>query len=279
MQKTLCIAGKNQIAVDLLKEASRIEGVRLVCLPTEVDRGYEGWQPSLFATAEQMSIPVVMLDDLYEINNLVFLSLEYDKIIRPARFRNPDALFNIHFSLLPKYRGCNTAIWPILNGEREHGVSLHVIDAGVDTGDIIEQVAFGIDDFTARDVYFKCMRLGTDLCVQMLPKLISGHFDRQPQDPSEGSTYKRKDLDFSLKKVNLNQTTQDVLRQIRAFTFVEYQLPIIEGLSVLEAWDVRDIPSINESHDVLIRETRDGRIALRVTSKKIHHAALQQSGY
>jgi methionyl-tRNA formyltransferase len=57
-----------------------------------------------------------------------------------------------------------TSAWPILNGEDETGVTLHEIDEGIDTGNIIDQISFPItEDDTARDLYFKYLKYGSML--------------------------------------------------------------------------------------------------------------------
>ena len=53
--------------------------------------------------------------------------------------------FNIHGSLLPKYRGRTPHVWAIINNEKETGITAHKIDEGCDTGDIIEQIIIPID--------------------------------------------------------------------------------------------------------------------------------------
>lgn len=279
MSTKLCIAGKNQISVDVLAAARTLPDVEIVCLPTMVDRGYEGWQPSLFAAAERAGVPIVRIEDLYGEKNLVFLSVEYDRIIKPYLFYSSTRLYNLHFSLLPKYRGCNTSIWPILNGEDKHGVTLHVIDSGVDTGDVIAQSMFEIGAKTARDLYFECMNIGAQLCIQYMPKMIAGNIESRPQNLEQGSLYKRSDLDFSRKNIDFSQTTEDVLRQIRAFTFPEYQLPLAEGRAILTARQVSDDETSVPQKNVLRYATADGMVELRVTDTPPAPIALQQSGY
>ena len=67
-------------------------------------------------------------------------------------------LFNFHFSLLPKYRGCHTNFYQILNGEKISGVSLHKIDKGIDTGAILDQITFKIKlNDTAYQNYLRLM--------------------------------------------------------------------------------------------------------------------------
>ncbi|WP_027216016.1 formyltransferase family protein [Butyrivibrio fibrisolvens] len=56
-------------------------------------------------------------------------------------------IFNLHPALLPKYRGCSSLTWAIINGEQKCGYTYHYIDAGCDTGDIILQKEIIIEDF------------------------------------------------------------------------------------------------------------------------------------
>lgn len=71
-------------------------------------------------------------------DDLIFISLEFDKIVNPDLFKDA-RLYNIHFSLLPSYKGMYTSAIPILNGEEMVGVTFHEIDKGIDTGNIIAQ--------------------------------------------------------------------------------------------------------------------------------------------
>ncbi|PJF32865.1 MAG: hypothetical protein CUN57_03670, partial [Phototrophicales bacterium] len=107
-------------------------------------------------------------------NDLILFSLEYSRLIDVSMFRDR-RLFNIHFSLLPAYRGAYTSIWPILNGEEFSGVTLHEIDHGIDTGRIIYQRRFPIPStFSARDLYFKYMAAGTELFRDHAIDIIKG---------------------------------------------------------------------------------------------------------
>ena len=56
-------------------------------------------------------------------------------------------IFNLHPALLPKYRGCSSVTWAMINGEKECGFTYHYIDKGCDTGKIILQKAIKIEDF------------------------------------------------------------------------------------------------------------------------------------
>ncbi|EAK1781968.1 hypothetical protein CVR99_08615, partial [Campylobacter upsaliensis] len=140
----VCIAGKNDIAVNALEFLLTFyEPKDLIVVPNQNDEGKDTWQRSLKKVAQKYGVKIVSLEECYSVKDLLFISLEFDLIIKPEKFVSK-RLFNIHFSNLPKYKGVYTSIMPILYGENEAGVTLHYIDDGIDTGDIISQRLFKI---------------------------------------------------------------------------------------------------------------------------------------
>lgn len=231
----IAVAGKNDVAVQILEylynnNFGRYE-LRVICNKNE--SGKNSWQRSVRHFAIQHEIPECKLEDVYGVEDLIFLSLEFDRIIKPHLFKS-NRLYNIHFSLLPQYKGMYTSALPILHGEKFAGVTFHKIDKGIDTGDIIAQKKFELlDHDTCRDVYFKFIELGTALVLEQIENVISGVIQAVPQ-PAAGSTYFSKDyIDYSNVKIDLKQTAEGIGRQIRAFTFREYQLPEIYGEKII----------------------------------------------
>tara|TARA_B100000035_G_scaffold303283_1_gene301727 strand:+ start:312 stop:629 length:318 start_codon:yes stop_codon:yes gene_type:complete len=99
---TICIAGKNSIAVAglyFIYEQFR-EHYNIVVLPDVKDSGIDKWQPSLKKHAALLGLNLVSLSDVYEVEDLCFISLEYFELIKPEKFKDA-RLYNIHFSLLP----------------------------------------------------------------------------------------------------------------------------------------------------------------------------------
>ena len=142
--KFICIAGKNKCAIDFLKyTSSKIDKKKILVLPNKSDNGKSGWQPSLREYAKKNKFLITKLNDLYKIKNLIFISIEYENIINTNKFLSTE-LFNFHFSLLPKFRGCHTNFYQIYFGEKKSGVTLHKIDNGIDTGAIISKIQYKI---------------------------------------------------------------------------------------------------------------------------------------
>ena len=93
--------------------------------------------------------------------------------------------FNLHHGLLPRYAGLNTVSWAIFRGETSHGVTVHKMDPGVDTGPVVYQSRFPIDaDDTALSLSFKCVKEGASLIMRLLEAAESAAgIPLTPQNP------------------------------------------------------------------------------------------------
>jgi len=99
----------------------------------------------------------------------------------------PRGLVGFHASLLPRYRGRAPVNWAILRGETVTGNTMMYLDAGTDTGDIIDQrtVPITLDDSCAT-VYAKVGEAGADMLRRHLRALLDGTALRRPQGPADG---------------------------------------------------------------------------------------------
>ncbi len=101
--------------------------------------------------------------------------------------------YNMHGSLLPKYRGRAPVNWMLVNGEREAGVTLHHMVARADAGDIVGQRAVAIDDRdTALTLYRKLVPLGVALIEEFHPLIVASKAPRTAQDPSRATHFGRR---------------------------------------------------------------------------------------
>ncbi|NFN86287.1 methionyl-tRNA formyltransferase [Clostridium sporogenes] len=105
--------------------------------------------------------------------NLDYLvSINYRYIIPREIFTVPKYSLNIHGSLLPKYRGRTPHVWSIINGEEYSGITCHLIDEGIDTGNIIEQISVKIEENdTGYTLLKKFEKLYPDLLIKSIDKL------------------------------------------------------------------------------------------------------------
>lgn len=229
MIERICIAGKNRIAIDALQHARRFlpdDRVSVVCNAN--DNGVDMWQPSLRKFAREEGLPVLTLSEAETIEDVLFLSVEFDRIIKTGRFRSSSTLINIHFSELPAYKGMYTSCLPILHGCETSGCTLHTIDDGIDTGAIIAQTCFPLStDETAKTLYSKYLHNGAQMIGNMMEPMLAGYCAEQPQ-PATGSTYfSKSSVDYTNLRVDLKVTAEQLSRQIRAYNHRSYQLPSV----------------------------------------------------
>lgn len=123
---------------------------------------------------------------------------------------------NVHASLLPKYRGAAPINWAIANGEKQTGVTIMQMDAGMDTGPMLAKRAITIGgEETASELSARLARLGAELLSETLPRIERGEITPEAQD-NEAATYapmlKREDglIDWQM-------TAREIANRVRAF--------------------------------------------------------------
>jgi len=235
LKETICIAGKNSIAVAGLDYCLKKHSNKTILfLPHKLDLGVDSWQPSFKRFGNKNKVKEVKLKDLYDIDNLIFISLEFADLLNPNKFKS-NYLFNMHFSLLPQYKGMYTSAMPLINGENNTGVTIHKIDEGIDTGDIIDQISFKINlKDNAKTLYFKYLEYGKKLFVRNIEQIIKKQYSSQKQSNEKSSYYSKSSIDYSNLKIDLRKTAYEVHNNFRALTFREYQMPVFNSWNILE---------------------------------------------
>src|SRR5262245_4305992 len=135
------------------------------------------------------------LEQLRALNPDLIAVAAYGQILPQALLDLPPfGCLNVHTSLLPKYRGAAPIQWAILNGDAETGVTIMKMDAGLDTGAIVNQVQTPIDDTdTSQTLHDRLATIGGQLLVDTIPAYVNGQLPPRPQ-PSAGVSYARKIL-------------------------------------------------------------------------------------
>jgi methionyl-tRNA formyltransferase len=134
------------------------------------------WTDSLTKWGIENNVNVIQSGDYRELKqdsfDLVF-SVFYDRIIKQDFIDKCDKILNLHNAPLPKYRGMSPINWALKNGETSHGVTIHAIEAGIDTGPIYGQWLFGIDPKVdeVRNVYDRCLYHGEELFLSIINRL------------------------------------------------------------------------------------------------------------
>jgi len=128
----------------------------------------------------------------------------------------PFGCLNIHPSLLPKYRGATPIPAAIIGGDKETGVTIMLMDAGMDTGPIITQIIVGIEpDDTTESLTTKLAQAGVRLLGEALPLWFERSLKSQPQDESKATYTTPINKDDGL--VNWQMAAEEISRRVRAF--------------------------------------------------------------
>ena len=176
-------------------------GIDIALVVTHHDNPAETiWFESVAALCDEMGIPWIAPDNpaTPELHAQVaaaqpdFIFSFYYRHMLPAAVLElaPRGAYNLHGSLLPKYRGRVPVNWAVLHGETETGATLHEMTAKPDAGAIIAQTMVPIlPDDTAFEVFGKLTVASEQTLWQALPGLIAGNAPRLPNDLAQGSYF------------------------------------------------------------------------------------------
>ena len=155
---------------------------------------------TLAAAAARLAIPVLRPARVNAASSVaaiaalapdLILSVAYDQILRPPVLALPSlGCLNVHAGKLPRYRGRNVVNWAIINGETEIGVTVHHMDEGIDTGDIVLQRTLPIgwtDDYAT--VLARVVEAVPEIAARAVADVVGGRGGRQPQDHALGTYF------------------------------------------------------------------------------------------
>lgn len=157
-----------------------------------------------------------VLEELRKISPDIFVLVSFAQMIPEALCSiAPFGCINMHPSLLPKYRGAGPIRGPILNGDKEGGVTIMQIAPKMDSGDILLQERIPLDPKETLKTYeAKAAKAGAQLVLKALKGLEEGTIVFTPQNEEE-ATYLKK-IDKSDGLIDFNRPAAEIERQIRA---------------------------------------------------------------
>lgn len=177
---------------------------------TALERGLEVLQPaSLRDPAEAERLAALRPD--------VVVVAAYGLILPRVILDVPEhGCLNIHPSLLPSYRGATPVPAAILAGDEDSGVTIMLMDEGMDTGPILSQFVTGIEpDDTTGSLTVRLAQVGARLLAETIPLWLDGSLRPQPQDGSR-ATY-TSPIAKSDGAIDWNMPAAEIERRVRAF--------------------------------------------------------------
>ena len=130
---------------------------------------------------------------------------------------------NLHPSFLPYNRGAHPNVWSIIDGTPA-GASLHHIDESVDTGDIVAQTPVEVEPVdTGKTLHHKCEVAAFELFQRTWPQIVDGTAPRRPQDPTQGTAHRVRDM-AAVERIDLDwsYTGRELIDRLRALTFSSF---------------------------------------------------------
>lgn len=196
-------------------------GIAFVCAR------YDRQDPVLKQKASQSGVPFMVHSDINSKDFLtqiepyacdLFVSMSFDQIFRRKIIEEPPmGVINCHAGKLPFYRGRNILNWALINDEKDFGITVHYVDEGIDTGDIIRQECFPItdqDDYSTllERAYQGC----ADILVQSIEDLRAGVAMRKAQDKIHPTGFYCSARGFGDERLDWNKSSREVFNFVRA---------------------------------------------------------------
>ncbi len=155
-----------------------------------------------------------------KLNIDLFVSMSFDQIFKEKLYKLPKFnTINCHAGKLPFYRGRNVLNWVLINDEKEFGITVHYIDKGIDTGDIILQRSFEITD---KDDYKSLLNKAYKHCPNILKESIDliinkGVFSIQQRSISENGLICARRIEGD-EIINWENNSRTIFNFVRALT-------------------------------------------------------------
>lgn len=246
-------------------------------------RGRKLAPPPVKEAAARLGLPVYQpasikkpeeIERVRQLRPDVAIIASYGRLIPAEMLEIPPLKFiNVHPSLLPLYRGPAPIGAPILAGDQETGVSIFVLEEGMDTGPILSQRSIPISpDDTGETLSSKLAELGAQLLLETIPRWAKGEILPQPQDDSR-ATYTHI-LKKEEGKLDWTRPAVELWRQVRAFlpwpgayttwkgqilkVLASEQIPaLVEGepgmtLLVSDPVSARSLPAVHTGRGLLV---------------------------
>ena len=211
----------------------------------------------------------------------VMVVVAYGLILPQAVLDAPTyGCLNVHGSLLPRWRGAapiQRAIWA---GDKQTGVTIMQMDAGLDTGDMLHKVFCDIDlQDTSADLYHKLAEIAPNALIEVLNHLTDGTFIAEPQDDTQ-SNYAEK-LSKEEAKLDWQLSAGQLERNIRAFNpwpMAYLQLTDEQGNpQTLKVYQATVLPSVSQTPGTIISADKNG-IQIATADGVLNLLQLQPAG-
>lgn len=250
----------------LINENREIVGV-VTQADKPIGRGKKMGMPPVKELALEHNIPVYQptkardeefINTLKEINPDVIVVVAYGQILPKVLLDIPKyGCINVHVSLLPKYRGAAPINWVIINGEEKTGVTTMYMDEGLDTGDIILQNEFPLDnEITAGELHDVMTVKGGELLIETLDLIEKGTALRIKQNDEESSYAPM--MNKSLGNLDFSKSAKEIHDLVRGVNPWPSAYTTYDG-KTMKVWKTKVLDEVSSKEPgTIIKVDKDG---------------------
>ena len=271
--KALVEAGHEVTAVVTQPDKAKGRSGKLQCTPVKecaLEYGIPVWTPVKIKAPEAVAQLKEYEADVYVV--AAFGQILSQEILDIPRY----GCINIHASLLPKYRGAAPIQWSILDGEKETGVTIMQMDAGIDTGDILLKKVVPIAaNETGGSLFDKLGEVGSGLIVEALEKLEKGQLIPERQE-EEKSCY-AKMLTKSLGQIDWNADAEKIERLIRGLNPWPSAYTALGGKN-MKLWEAAVVDEAADGAPGSVSAVTKDAVIINCGSKKLSLLSVQLEG-
>lgn len=230
-------------------------------------RGLKEVAPPVKILAQDLGLPVFqpqkVKDDAFlnvfrKLNPDMVVLVAFGQILPKAIIDHPPLkCLNIHPSLLPKYRGAAPLNWQIIRGETKTGVSIMIMDEGMDSGDVLlqEETPLGAAE-TFGELHDRLAQLGASLLIISIGQMANGTAKRIQQDASVATFAPR--LTKETGKIDWNHKASDIVNLIRGLSPSPTAYTSLDGLPLKIFSAVAQIENVDQTPGTIIPASADG---------------------
>jgi len=213
--------------------------IGVVCQPDRPQgRGLKEVAPRVKMLAQELDLPVFQPQkvkdpffmDIFQILNPDMVVVAAFGQILPKEIIEypPLKCLNIHPALLPKYRGAAPLNWQIIRGETKTGVTIMLMDEGMDSGDILlqEETPLGANE-TYGDLHDRLAQLGAELLIKTIGQVVDKTAKRQPQDAAAMTLAPR--LKKETGKIDWHNSASVIINLIRGLSPTPAAYTLLDG--------------------------------------------------
>lgn len=231
--KKIVFMGSRNIGYNCLKyllENKDTLECEIVSVLTDINSNLESDKNVLSLAKESNILIHDKLDDfLVEESVDLIISVQYHKILKKKHIEKSKLAINLHMAPLPEYRGSNQFCFAILNNDKIFGTTLHILDEGIDNGDIIAESRFNIpENCWIEDLYNLTCEKSFELFKNEIKKIINNEIKKIPQKDlieKRGTSLHYRNEILDLKKIDLSWDKEKIERHIRATSMPNYEPP------------------------------------------------------